>query len=71
MSSPNTQIDFCPYCKNEIDATVCWCGDYRKNHTYEHSFVPMGCTCGYITEREEKYVLKTLAEKYPETHNKT
>lgn len=66
MSSPNipTKTDFCPFCKNEIDPDVCWCGDYRHNHS-EHSFVPMGCVCGYYTEKEQEYILKTIEEKYP------
>ena len=57
MTLPNPPTEICPYCKNEIDAEICWCGDYMKNHTYDsHSPVPMGCTCGYVTEKEEKYV---------------
>lgn len=40
----------CPGCKNEIDETVCWCGDLYEHHKFcsDHSFVPMGCDCGRI-----------------------
>jgi hypothetical protein len=39
----------CPYCKQEIDPEVCWCGDLIKGHGYDgHSPVPMGCDCGRV-----------------------
>jgi len=40
----------CPGCTNEIDPTCCHCGTDRERHDSwndGHSFVPMGCTCGY------------------------
>lgn len=39
----------CPYCEREIDPEVCHCGSARHFHGWElgHSFVPMGCECGY------------------------
>lgn len=42
----------CLRCGNEIDPHVCWCGDERSQHSYYdgHSFVPMGCDCGRVTD---------------------
>lgn len=40
--------EICSGCKNEIDPDVCWCGDYIKLHTSEHSPVPVGCDCGRV-----------------------
>ena len=41
----------CRWCKNEIDPDICWCGDSYRDHAYvyDHSFVPMGCICGYVS----------------------
>jgi len=42
--------NICPYCKQEVDLEVCWCGDYMKNHDpyyCGHMPVPLGCVCGY------------------------
>lgn len=41
----------CESCQNEIDPDVCCCGDTPDNHPWNagHSFVPMGCSCGYDT----------------------
>lgn len=36
----------CSHCGHEIDTQVCHCGEYEVSHN-DHSFVPMGCTCGY------------------------
>jgi hypothetical protein len=40
----------CPGCGNRVDWEVCWCGEEKRLHTAEHSFVPMGCDCGRCTE---------------------
>jgi hypothetical protein len=44
----------CPHCANPIDADVCHCGEYVKNHGGGdgHSPVPMGCACGYDPDWE-------------------
>lgn len=41
--------EWCSSCGQEIDSTVCHCGDEYKSHTYfdGHHFCPMGCVCGY------------------------
>lgn len=44
----------CPNCEHEIEPDVCWCGDSKLNHTMDHNFVPMGCTCGYANQPETK-----------------
>ena len=39
----------CDGCGNEIDPTICWCGNYVEGHGYGdggHSAIPMGCDCG-------------------------
>ena len=44
---PCTCLSICPYCKNEVDLDVCYCGTMREDHNFvEHSFVPLGCDCG-------------------------
>lgn len=43
----------CPHCKNEVDLEICHCGEDIKHHDaylLGHSFVPMGCACGYAKE---------------------
>lgn len=43
----------CPGCGEIIDPDCCHCGIGPQGHGYggeEHSFVPMGCTCGYPKE---------------------
>lgn len=55
--------DICPGCKHEIDTQICHCGDSMKNHTQEHSAVPRGCTCGYVTEEEEARIMANLANR--------
>jgi hypothetical protein len=43
----------CPDCKCEMDPDWCWCGDAEKDHkgmSHNHSFVPMGCQCGYASD---------------------
>ena len=40
----------CPGCGNDIDPDCCWCGTAEKDHDswHEgHTFVSMGCTCGF------------------------
>ena len=39
----------CPACNCQIDPDYCWCGEGRENHGYRdgHSFIPMGCRCGF------------------------
>jgi len=47
---------FCTHCGWDIDPETCWCGDGRVGHPYEagHTFVPMGCTCGFVDAVERK-----------------
>lgn len=40
----------CPGCGRRTDSEVCWCGEHEKNHTSDHSFIPMGCQCGRISQ---------------------
>ena len=42
-------IFYCPSCKYQIDPDYCWCGEGKENHGYRdgHSFIPMGCQCGF------------------------
>jgi len=43
------QVDFCLVCKQEIDISVCHCGESREGHDAMragHTFTPMGCICG-------------------------
>lgn len=44
------QMPICQGCGNEIDPDTCCCGG-PANGAYcdNHSPVPMGCTCGYMT----------------------
>jgi hypothetical protein len=40
----------CSHCSREVDAEVCWCGEFVSAHDYydpSHRPVPMGCACGY------------------------
>lgn len=47
----------CGFCGHQIDSQVCHCGVSLKHHRGEnHSFVPMGCTCGYY-DAEKRTVL--------------
>lgn len=46
MTQRERDILSCPCCGWEIDPEMCWCGDGKASHA-EHTFVPMGCTCGY------------------------
>lgn len=43
--------EWCDGCNRWTDPTTCHCGDYEKSHYIGygpgHSFVPMGCACGY------------------------
>ena len=43
-------IFMCPSCLYRIDPDYCWCGEGRENHGYRdgHSFIPMGCQCGFV-----------------------
>lgn len=38
--------EVCSGCGNDVDPTTCWCGE-GPHYSPDHSFVPMGCTCGY------------------------
>lgn len=40
----------CPTCNFQVDPDYCWCGAEREGHGYVdgHSFIPMGCRCGFI-----------------------
>lgn len=43
----------CPGCQRLLDRDTCHCGIARDDHnalTVGHSFVPMGCVCGYAKE---------------------
>jgi hypothetical protein len=47
----------CPGCGWEIEPDVCHCGSSKFWHNpYElgHTFVPMGCTCGYEDADQRK-----------------
>lgn len=48
----------CPSCWNAIDPETCHCGEERKGHgstiDVGHSFVPMGCVCGYTDRDRDK-----------------
>jgi len=50
--------EICPWCHQEIDTEVCWCGEYIASHNSwftGHEAVPMGCVCGYeFLEKLEK-----------------
>lgn len=55
----------CPGCQQDIDPTVCWCGDPTNEHSQSsnHAVVPMGCCCHMRT-----YVVEAKArETFPET----
>jgi hypothetical protein len=41
--------EYCTECGQAIDPDTCHCGETRYAHNYysDHSFVPMGCACGY------------------------
>jgi hypothetical protein len=55
----------CVHCGHEIDSQVCHCGDYEKAHDHYdvgHSFVPVGCTCGYY-DAEQRTVLAQAAKE--------
>lgn len=56
-----SELITCPYCNQEIDPDTCWCGDEIKHSPYAgHSPVPMGCSCGRITNTE-----MTRPDTYP------
>lgn len=46
---------YCGGCRNEIDPDCCHCGEDHKSPGTDyyggHGMVPMGCTCGYATEK--------------------
>jgi len=52
----------CVHCGHEIDSQVCHCGESEKFHFSEHSFVPVGCTCGYY-DAEQRTVLAQAAKE--------
>ncbi len=46
----------CPSCNQDIDPTVCWCGDLRADHDrhwINHEFTPLGCDCKRAAPKEE------------------
>ena len=43
----------CQGCNKWCDPNVCWCGTELSKHDFEeHSFVPIGCECGRVHQRE-------------------
>jgi len=50
----------CGDCGFDIDPNCCWCGESKDDHTSEHSFVPMGCTCHNGTERRKRAIANLL-----------
>jgi len=42
----------CPFCNNEIDRDICWCGMELEEHKFieDHFFVPIGCDYYRIKE---------------------
>jgi hypothetical protein len=57
-----SEFPVCRGCGNQIDPTTCCCGGGPGCNPMNdgHSFVPMGCTCGYKAADE---VLKELTER--------
>ena len=54
MVSGSGGLRLCPGCGCEIDPDTCHCGASREGHNdfdLGHSFVPMGCACGYVKEQ--------------------
>lgn len=48
--------EVCEGCNSEIDSSYCHCGQAEEDHGYYgngHSFVPMGCVCGYPKDNKE------------------
>ena len=48
------ELRLCPGCGQAIDPDTCHCGASREGHDdfdLSHSFVPMGCSCGYVKEQ--------------------
>lgn len=45
----------CHGCGNEVDPDSCGCGSRREDHDMGsgHGFVPLGCSCGFITKEDE------------------
>jgi hypothetical protein len=45
-------ISICPSCNCQIDADICWCGEYKEGHGYQdgHSFIPVGCKCHFVKD---------------------
>jgi hypothetical protein len=59
-------LTYCPGCKHYVDESVCHCGSGPEDSEhggyvdfYTHSFVPMGCQCGYMDFAD---VVKNLNE---------
>lgn len=46
----SSEHPYCKHCGWDIDPETCWCGSGLVDHPYHmgHTFVPMGCTCGYV-----------------------
>ena len=57
--------DICGGCGCEIDPRFCWCGDDYEGHkfTYDHHFVPMGCSCGFHKSQSENMNLENLKKE--------
>ncbi len=53
-AAPEPQRPVCRGCGNEIDPDTCHCGASREQGHDGHSFIPMGCTCGYAEPPEPK-----------------
>ena len=45
----------CPGCGHEVDPEVCCCGNPMTDSYHDnHHPIPMGCTCGYLTQPEQE-----------------
>lgn len=58
----------CKSCGWDIDEETCWCGEGTQGHDMGngHSFVPMGCTCGYAdaeNRRNPDLILKEASHE--------
>lgn len=67
-------IETCKNCGNRVIPDVCWCGTELKSHSLmtEHTFIPMGCTCGFHTKeiRPTVFFVSTI-DMRREFHSRT
>jgi hypothetical protein len=54
-------MEICPGCKRRIDPEVCWCGEAEPHFSTDHSFIPMGCDCGRVTQEQHVTVHAALS----------